>query len=291
MKNTPWFVVGALSVGSLVAGACSSDDSGDSGGPTGGTTNTTATSTTGTTGATGSSTTSTSTTGASGTSTTGASGTTGTGGATSTSSSTGAAGAAGAPPEIPTCEEIPTRAFVKDGVEADGFSVSSDDFASCMPLPEASTCDGALFASGVSPAVTWTAGPTGTLSYAVTFTDITILAVRDPAVNMTYNQGYHYVLWDIPADVLGIPAELGDGFEPAEIPGAKQWAPFNNYAFMGPCPNMPPPTDGSEPPPLNNDSYSFTVYAMDVATLPVPALEADGPSFPRVMDDYLKEHA
>jgi len=125
----------------------------------------------------------------------------------------------------------------------------------------------------------------------VTFTDITILAVRDPAVNMTYNQGYHYVLWDIPADVLGIPAALGDGFEPAEIPGAKQWAPFNNYAFMGPCPNMPPPTDGTEPPPLNNDSYSFTVYAMDVATLPVPALVADGPSFPRVMDDYLKAHA
>lgn len=157
-------------------------------------------------------------------------------------------------------------------------------------MPEATTCEGKLFASGVSPAVNWTAGPEGTLSYAMTFTDLSILATRDPTDNTLYNQGYHYVIWDIPAATLGIPANLGSGFEPAEIPGAKQWSKFNDYGYMGPCPNMPP-TDGVEPPPLNNDTYSFTVYAMPLATLPVPALVADGPSFARVMDDYLRENA
>jgi len=121
-------------------------------------------------------------------------------------------------------------------------------------------------------------------------TDLTILATRDPLDNTLYNQGYHYVIWDIPPATLGIPAAMSSGFEPSEIPGAKQWAPFNDYGFMGPCPNMPP-TDGVEPPPLNNDTYSFTVYAMPLATLPIPAIAADGPSFPRVMDDYLKDTA
>ena len=195
---------------------------------------------------------------------------------------------AGAPPLPPSCDEIASRAFVGDDVDADDFAVSSPDFDNCEPMPAETTCDDKPFAESISPEVNWTEGPEGTLSYAITFTDVTILTVRDPA-DPTYNQGYHYVIWDIPADTLTLPANLSTGYQPEEIEGALQWSPFNDYGFMGPCPNFPAPA--CNPPPLNNDSYSFTVYAMDVATLPVPALVADGPSFPRVMDDYLKAHA
>jgi hypothetical protein len=45
-----------------------------------------------------------------------------------------------------------------------------------------------------------------------------------------------------------------------------------------------------DPPPINNDSYSFTVYAMPDATLPVPEVVA-GWSFVRTMDEYLRENA
>jgi len=168
----------------------------------------------------------------------------------------------------------------------DDFTVASPDFDYCDPMPEDTTCEGKVFPESVSPEVNWTEGPAGTLSYAISFTDITILETADPTNNMVYNRGYHYVIWDIPPDVLTLPAELGSGHLPAEIDDARQWAPFNDYGFMGPCPNLPTAT-----PPLSNDSYSFTVYAMPLASLPVPEFVAGGPSFPRLMDAYFKENA
>ena len=162
-----------------------------------------------------------------------------------------------------------------------------------MPLPLRCSCSGhcsvtgAPFPESVSPELTWTEGPEGTLSYAITFTDVTILTVRDPA-DPTYFQGYHYVIWDIPADTLGLPAELGSGFEVPGIDGALQWAPFNDYGYMGPCANFP--IGGEVPTTLNEDSYSFTIYALPVATLPIPG-PVEGQSFPQVMDNYLKETA
>jgi phosphatidylethanolamine-binding protein (PEBP) family uncharacterized protein len=190
---------------------------------------------------------------------------------------------AGAPPAPPSCDEIDSRAFG----DAEDFTVSSPDFDNCEPMPAETTCDGKLFPESVSPEVTWTEGPEGTLSYAISFTDVSILTARDPA-DPTYNQGYHYVIWDIPADTLTLPANLSSGYQPEEIEGALQWAPFNDYGFMGPCPNMPPPA--CNPPPLNNDSYSFTVYAMPTATVEIPAA-VEGQSFPRYMDNYLRENA
>jgi hypothetical protein len=89
---------------------------------------------------------------------------------------------------------------------------------------------------------------------------------------------------------LSLPAELGSGFEVPGIDGALQWSPFNDYGYMGPCANFPN-AEGEPPATLNEDSYSFTVYAMPVESLPIPAVEMGGPSFPRLMDDYLKDNA
>jgi phosphatidylethanolamine-binding protein (PEBP) family uncharacterized protein len=136
--------------------------------------------------------------------------------------------------------------------------------------------------------VTWTEGPKETLSYAVVFKDLAIIATADP-MEMRYNQGFHWVLWNVPPTSRMIPASMKAGHKVTEIDGALQWAPFNDYRFMGPCPNMPP-AEGMDPPPRNNDTYSFTVYAMPTPTVDIQAVPM-GKSFPRVMDEYLKSKA
>src|SRR5690606_19328878 len=237
MKKAPWLAFGALSVGALISGACGSDDdSSDSGSPS-----TTASGGSGTTGSGGSST---NDTGSGGTSSGGAGGgasssggSAGEGGMGGMAGDAGAAGMGGAPPEPPSCDEIPSRAFGEE------FTVSSSDFENCEPMPEETTCEGKPFPESLSPEVTWTEGPDGTMSYAVSFTDITILEVRDPTDHPAYNQGYHWVIWDIPAETMSIPAELSSGHVPSEIADARQFSNFNDYGYMGPCPNMPPPEE------------------------------------------------
>lgn len=298
MKKKPWLVFGAIGVGAALAGACGSDDDGGGSNDTDGTTGSTTTgnttgnpNTTGTTTGnngttTGNNGTTTGNNSTTGNSTTGNS-TTGSGGGGGEAGGGGAAGEGGAggeAPVRPSCSEIPSRAIG----DADGFEISSPDFENCGAMPEETTCNGKPFPESVSPELTWTEGPEDTLSYAITFTDVTILATLDPA-DPLYNRGYHYVIWDIPADTLSLPAELGSGFEVPGIDGALQWAPFNDYGYMGPCANFP--VGGEVPATLNEDSYSFTIYAMPTATLPIPAFEMGGPSFPRLMDDYLKENA
>ncbi len=99
----------------------------------------------------------------------------------------------------------------------------------------------------VSPALSWTRGPLGTLSYAVTMIHVG-------------SQSLHWVLWDIPADVRALSEGVPRVAEPAMPQGTKQvetnidgatWA-----GYTGPCP-------GSA-----NQSYTFFVYALDIATLP-----------------------
>lgn len=290
MKRTPWLVFGAIGVGAILAGACGGDDDDDGGGSS----NTGGTSGGGTTSSTTNPNTSNTTTGSpnttgnpnttTGSNTTGSAGG-GSGGEGGSAGGAGEGGMGGEAPVRPSCTEIPSRA---DG--DDDFTISSPDFDFCEPMPEETTCDGKPFPESALPELSWTDGPEGTESYAITFTDVTILATLDPTQAL-YNRGYHYVIWNIPADTTSLPAELGSGFEVPGIDGALQWSPFNDYGYMGPCANFPDPTTEEVPTMLVTDSYSFTVYAMPDATLPIPAVEMDGPSFPRMMDDYLKENA
>jgi phosphatidylethanolamine-binding protein (PEBP) family uncharacterized protein len=122
------------------------------------------------------------------------------------------------------------------------------------------------------------------MSYAVVFKDIAVLA-RTPSTDPNYNRGYHYVIWDIPASVTSLPAAMTGGHLSTEIPGARQWSNFNNYAYFGPCPNFDPamPTDF-------DDSYSFVVYALPTARASVPAAQM-GISTVRLMDDTFKTAA
>lgn len=93
-----------------------------------------------------------------------------------------------------------------------------------------------------SPPLTWTAGPSGTLSYAIVLEDTTI----------NFN---HWVVYDIPPATLMLPESLPTDAALTMPAGAKQKA-GQGMGYLGPCPSGMLHT------------YVFTVYALDVATLP-----------------------
>src|SRR4051812_47505551 len=68
-----------------------------------------------------------------------------------------------------SCTDIPS---LKKG--AAGFTISSSEFENCAELPSKNTCDGNAFGSGVSPRLTWSGAPEGTLSFALVFKDISL---------------------------------------------------------------------------------------------------------------------
>src|SRR5690606_37309278 len=87
---------------------------------------------------------------------------------------------------------------------------------------------------------------------------------------------------DTPAHAMTIPAEMGAGHLPSDIDGARQFSPFNDYSYMGPCPNMPDTADAD----IHDDAYTFVVYALPDEVTEVPAV-VEGESFTRTMDNCL----
>ena len=187
-----------------------------------------------------------------------------------------AAGAAGAPPMAPPCDQIPSLA------KGDGsFTVSSPAFASCMPIPAEHTCDQKPFPQGTSFAFSWTAGPSGTQSYAVVFKDLAVIARTSPT-DSNYNKGFHWVMWDIPTTTTMLPASMKPGHLYPDIPGARQWSNFNDYAFFGPCPNFDPATAA-----IYDDTYAIVVYALPFGKSSISP-PTPGVSTVRQFDDYFK---
>jgi Raf kinase inhibitor-like YbhB/YbcL family protein len=122
-----------------------------------------------------------------------------------------------------------------------------------MTLTSTALTEGAVFqdtntCAGVntSPPLTWNAGPSGTLSYAVDLTDMT-------------NSAVHWVIYDIPAATTALPAALPGDTTLTTPVSAKQIhrAAFFGAggAYRGPCPNG------------NLHNYRFQVNAIGTATL------------------------
>jgi len=188
----------------------------------------------------------------------------------------GGAGMGGA---APSCQDFPTMAK-----GSSSFTLSSAAFGSCMPIPAENTCDQKPFPQGTSPALTWTAGPAGTMSYAIVLKDLSVLA-RYASTDSNYNKGFHYVMWDIPANVTSLPANMKDGFVSTDVSGALQWSNFNDYGYFGPCPNYDPMN-----PTAYDDSYAFLAYALPAAKTNIPAPQA-GISTVRLLDGVLQANA
>jgi Raf kinase inhibitor-like YbhB/YbcL family protein len=112
-----------------------------------------------------------------------------------------------------------------------------------MKIASEYTCANNAHPNPPSPPFAWTPGPSATLSYA--------LVMYDPSPKFT-----HWVVWDIPPSALALPAALGSSATLTMPAGAKQ-AAGSGMGYLGPCPPM-----------SMTHTYEFTLYALDVATLP-----------------------
>ncbi len=137
---------------------------------------------------------------------------------------------------------------------AGGFTLTSPDIKDGGTISMAQVFNSFGCTGGdQSPALHWSGAPAGTQSFAVT--------IYDPDAP-TGSGWWHWVVFNIPAHVTGLPAGAGDAHAHTLPRGAVQARSdfgFSNYG--GPC---PPAGDAPH-------HYQVTVYALKVTTLPLDA--------------------
>ena len=116
------------------------------------------------------------------------------------------------------------------------ITVTSPVFQEAGMIPSKYTCDG----ENVSPQLKWEGIPEGTKSLA--------LINDDPDAPM--GTWVHWVMWNIPADLRGLPENIPPE---KELPnGSKQGLnDFKRHGYGGPC------------PPSGTHRYYFKIYALD----------------------------
>ena len=129
-----------------------------------------------------------------------------------------------------------------DGSPAGGaFTLSSTAFAPRGLIPTKHRCT----FEDISPPLSWTPGPPGTKSYAVT---------------MRHMNSLHWTLFDVPVSVTSLPEKIERAAMPPIPAGSKQTKPNVDgstwYGYAGSCPQGP------------NRLYDFAVHALKVDTLP-----------------------
>ncbi|RMF40138.1 MAG: YbhB/YbcL family Raf kinase inhibitor-like protein [Anaerolineae bacterium] len=118
--------------------------------------------------------------------------------------------------------------------------VWSEAFPDGGTIPVQYTCDG----DDISPPLQWNDVPEGTRSF--------VLIADDP--DAPSGRWVHWVVYDIPADLRAIPEAA-----PATL-GVTGYNDFRRTAYGGPCPPRGPA-----------HRYFFTLYALDVDSLGLPA--------------------
>lgn len=131
-----------------------------------------------------------------------------------------------------------------DGPVAGGpFALSSSEFKNGDTIDVMYRCPPN---ANLSPPLSWTPGPAGTKSYAVT---------------LAHTNTVHWQLWDIPGDVTSLPKDVAKVAMPPVPAGSKQSSTGTNGVmtpgYIGPCPTTPAVS-----------MYQYTVYALKVANLP-----------------------
>ncbi|WP_438031623.1 YbhB/YbcL family Raf kinase inhibitor-like protein [Sorangium sp. So ce204] len=130
------------------------------------------------------------------------------------------------------------------GAPSEEFALASTNHEEGAKFADKYTCQTAGFQNSVMPELHWTPGPAGTKSYAITFIDVTLAHATPSQPN-----GYHWVLYNIPATTTSLP----EGFKQAD---ATQLRAMQNSNYLGPCPNF-----GSSSG-TKTDTYEFTIYAL-----------------------------
>ena len=134
------------------------------------------------------------------------------------------------------------------------FTLTSTDVHQGKTIPAANVFNGmGCTGQNVSPALSWSDAPEGTKSFALT--------VYDPDAP-TGSGWWHWVVYNIPATTMSLPAGAGDASGKNLPAGAVQGnTDFGAPGYGGPCP----------PPGSKVHHYQFTLYALKVEKLDLPA--------------------
>jgi Raf kinase inhibitor-like YbhB/YbcL family protein len=134
------------------------------------------------------------------------------------------------------------------GVGQQQFTLSSTAFRNNEAIPLKYTR--AEGGQDVSPPLQWSNPPARTRSFVITCIDL-------DAQNFV-----HWVVYDIPANLSGLPENVPKQPQP-QVNGAQVKQGQNDFDGVG--------YGGPAPPPGETHRYQFTVYALSVDTLNLPA--------------------
>ncbi|HKO51670.1 MAG TPA: hypothetical protein VJV79_28365, partial [Polyangiaceae bacterium] len=119
---------------------------------------------------------------------------------------------------------------------------SADNKAACPTFPK-ENIGASIDGGNKSPALDWTAGPSGTQSYAIVLQDLSFMMGGKPFV--------HWVMWNIPGATRMLPAGLETTAMPSVPAGSSQRSySGNGYQGSGQCGNV----------------YEFVLYALPMAS-------------------------
>lgn len=116
------------------------------------------------------------------------------------------------------------------------MELKSAAFSQGGAIPPKFTCDG----EDISPALSWSAGPSGTQSFA--------LIAEDPDAPM--GTWTHWVIWNIPASERELPEKV-PGEKQLKNGAAQGTSSFKKVGYGGPC------------PPGGTHRYFFKLFALD----------------------------
>ncbi len=154
-----------------------------------------------------------------------------------------------------------------ESLYAQGFTLKSDELGGQLTQTQVFSgfgCEG----KNISPALTWMNAPKETKSFGFT--------VYDPDAP-TGSGWWHWVVFNIPADIHELKADAGDTQKGLAPKGSIQSVTdYGKPGFGGACPPV-----GDKP-----HQYVFTVFALDVEKLD---LNENTP--PAMVGFYLNQHA
>jgi len=137
--------------------------------------------------------------------------------------------------------------FCAGAAHAAGMSLTSPDIKNKGTIDMEQVFKGfGCSGSNVSPELSWKGAPAGTKSFALT--------VYDPDAP-TGSGWWHWVLFNIPANVTSLPKNAGNPNTHKAPAGSVQGrTDYGTTGYGGPC-----PPEGDKP-----HHYEFTIYALDI---------------------------
>ncbi len=142
--------------------------------------------------------------------------------------------------------------LLSSGVGAAGLTLSSPDLAPNATLAGEQVFNGfGCHGGNISPALVWSGAPVETKSFGVT--------MYDPDAP-TGSGWWHWVVFNLPATVGGLPKGAGDPAStkaPSNVVQSR--TDFGQGGYGGPCPPMGNPAH----------RYQFTVFALKTETIPL----------------------